>query len=131
MNELDGRPGSRVDPAFVFGCSLLFSLVLSYPSLRASLDGRIDIVVAGMRYLVALGFSWVALFGLFTLVSTYGREVPPKAPPALPEAPAPELHPMRRQDDVLDLRDAPVEEAPAPAGGELPDVTDVDVISPA
>lgn len=130
MNELDGHPGgSRVDPALVFGCSLLFSLVLAYPTLRGTLDGRIDIVVAGLRYLVALGFSWVALFGLFTLVSGYGRDLPPAPLRDLPPA-EPSAHPLRRVDDVLDLRDAPIEGGSAPAPPEPQEVADVDVISP-
>lgn len=131
MNELDEHPGgSRVDPALVFGCSLLFSLVLAYPTLRGTLDGRVDIVVAGLRYLVALGFSWVALFGLFTLVSGYGRELPPAPSAETPPAEA-AAFPLRRADDVLDLRDAPIEGGPAPVPTEPQEVADVDVISPA
>lgn len=130
MNELDGHPGgSRVDPALIFGCSLLFSLVLAYPTLRGTLDGRIDIVVAGLRYLVALGFSWVALFGLFTLVSGYGRDLP-SAPPAqaLPNA---AVQPLRRVDDVLDVRGAPIERGLGAAAQEPQEVADVGVISSA
>jgi hypothetical protein len=85
-----------VDPALLFGISLGLSLVLWWPSLSGALNGSIDISVAGLRYLAALGLSWVAVFGIATLVASYAREARP-TPPALP--PGPVEHPLRRAED--------------------------------
>jgi hypothetical protein len=88
---------AAVDPALLFGISLALSLVLWWPSLTGALDGSIDITVAGLRYLAALGLSWVAVFGIGTLVAAYGRDSRP-TPPALP--PGPVEHPRRRADEA-------------------------------
>jgi hypothetical protein len=101
------RRGSAIDPALLFGISLTVSLVLWWPSLRGALDGTIDITDAGLRYLAALGLSWVGVFGVATLVAAYGRAAAPPAPPALPP-PAIE-HPLRRGSDAEG--DAPHEDA--------------------
>jgi hypothetical protein len=93
-----------VDPALLFGISLVLSLALWWPSLTGALDGSIDITVAGLRYLAALGLSWIAVYGLSLLVSGYGREAHPAGPPALP--PGTVEHPLRRSED-------PALEAPA------------------
>jgi hypothetical protein len=92
---------AAVDPALLFGISLALSLVLWWPSFTGALDGSIDITVAGMRYLAALGLSWVAVYGVGTLVTAYGREsrpaaMPPTAPP--PSDPASQV-PARRAED--------------------------------
>lgn len=121
MNDLDDGRYSRIDPALVFACSLLFSLILSYPTLRGVLDGQVDIVIAGLRYLVALGFSWVALFGLFTLVSGYAQEAEPPESEAPPTVVPDEPHPLRRRDDVLDLSEGTVESPePEPEPATVP-----------
>jgi hypothetical protein len=103
-----------VDPALLFGISLGLSLVLWWPSLGGALNGSIDITVAGLRYLAALGLSWVAVFGVATLVASYAREAQP-TPPALP--PGPVEHPLRRADDtaVDDTPEDAVEDQPAAA----------------
>ena len=88
------RPAA--DPALLFGISLALSLVLWWPSLSGALNGSIDITVAGLRYLAALALSWVAVFGVGTLVAAYARDARP-TPPALP--PGPVEHPSRRADD--------------------------------
>jgi len=102
---------AAVDPALLFGISLALSLVLWWPSLTGALDGSIDITVAGMRYLAALGLSWVAVFGVGTLVAAYARDAQP-TPPALP--PGPVEHPLRRADD------ASAEDTEAADGAESP-----------
>jgi hypothetical protein len=91
---MERRPA--VDPALLFGISLALSLVLWWPSLVGALHGSIDITSAGLRYLAALGLSWVAVYCVGTLVVGYGREAQP-TPPALP--PGPIEHPLRRVDD--------------------------------
>jgi hypothetical protein len=95
---------AAIDPALLFAISLVVSLGLWWPSLTGALSGRIDITVAGLRYLAALGLSWVAVFGLATLFAGYGRQAHP-GPPALP--PGPVEHPLRRAADPA--------ENPAPA----------------
>jgi hypothetical protein len=92
-----GRRGS-LDPALLFGISLLVSLVLWWPSLRAALSGNIDITVAGLRYLAALGLSWLAVFGVGTLIAGYAHDEPP-SPPSLPPASA---QPLRRAEDPIE-----------------------------
>jgi hypothetical protein len=99
--ERSQRP--TVDPALMFGISLGLSLLLWWPTLHAALDGSIDITVAGLRYLAALGLSWVGVYAISTLVNAYGRDA--NTPPALP--PGSVEHPLRR---VEDHTDAEVEE---------------------
>jgi hypothetical protein len=89
---------AAVDPALLFGISLALSLVLWWPSFTGALDGSIDITVAGLRYLAALGLSWVAVFGVGSLVASYGRDARTAAPPAPPPS-DPASHPLRRSED--------------------------------
>jgi hypothetical protein len=89
---------AAVDPALLFGISLAMSLVLWWPSFTGALDGSIDITVAGLRYLAALGLSWVAVFAIGTLVASYGRDQHHAAPPATPPT-DPASHPLRRSED--------------------------------
>jgi hypothetical protein len=93
---MERRPA--VDPALLFGISLAMSLLLWWPSLTGALHGTIDITSAGLRYLAALGLSWLAVFGVGTLVAGYAREATQgPGPPALP--PGPVEHPLRRVED--------------------------------
>jgi hypothetical protein len=103
---------AALDPSLMFGISLLLSLALWWPSLTAAMHGDVDITVAGLRYLAALGLSWVAVYGVASLIANYAHEEP-ATPPALP--PGPVQHPLRRDDD-----EPAVEEAPAPAELEQP-----------
>jgi hypothetical protein len=89
-----------VDPSFTFGVALILSLVLWWPTLRALLAGNVDITDAGMRYLAALGLSWLGVYFITTLVAGYGRD-PHPAPPAKGQAP------QRRADDPLEPADEP------------------------
>jgi hypothetical protein len=88
---------ATVDPALLFGISLGLSLVLWWPSLTGALKGSIDITSAGLRYLAALGLSWVGVYGISVIVAGYGHDERP-TPPALP--PGPVEHPLRREEDV-------------------------------
>jgi hypothetical protein len=90
---------ARVDPALLFGISLGLSLVLWWPSLTGALNGNIDITSAGLRYLAALGLSWLGVFGIGVLVAGYGHEAEPEPPPALP--PGPIEHPLRRDGEAV------------------------------
>ncbi len=98
-----------MNPNTVFSASLVTSLVLWYPSMRACLGGDLDLAPAGLRYLAALVVSRLAWNGLARLVNAYraaqapapaGAE-PASAGAASPGAgveadPAP---PHRRRDD--------------------------------
>ena len=81
-----------VDPAFTFGVSLVVSLVLWYPTLRATMDGDIDITDAGIRYFLALALSWAGVYGISAIVAMYAGQ--PRRPSPPPE------HPARRREDV-------------------------------
>ena len=82
-----------VDPAFTFGCSLVLSLVLWWGTLQGLLDGNVDIVDAGMRYLASLAFAWCAMYFVTWLIAYYASQ--PRRSPAPPPPPTP----ARRRDD--------------------------------
>ena len=100
---------ASVDPALMFGISLGLSLLLWWPTLSGALNGSVDITVAGLRYLAALGLSWVGVYGISTLVNSYSRDS--RTPPALP--PGPVEHPLRRAEDDTTADETPVEEPAA------------------
>jgi hypothetical protein len=79
-----------VDPAFTFALALVMSLVLWWGTLRALLDGNVDITVAGLRYLAALGLSWCGVYFVASLVAMYASQPRPAPPPN---------HPQRRATD--------------------------------
>ncbi|HET9730736.1 MAG TPA: hypothetical protein VFR41_15000 [Acidimicrobiia bacterium] len=83
-----------VDPAWIFGLSLLLSLVLWYPSLRLVMHGQLDITTAGMRYFLALAGSWAGVFMVCSIVAMYASQ------PRRPRPPAATNHPGRRRDDA-------------------------------
>ena len=80
-----------VDPSFTFGIALILSLVFWWSTLQALLKGNVDIMDAGLRYLACLGFSWLAVYFITSLVAGYGQDPPPRPPAS--QAPA------RRADD--------------------------------
>jgi len=86
-----------VDPSFTFGIALVLSLVLWWPTLRGLLAGNVDITIAGLRYLAALGLAWLGVYFIATLVAGYGRE-PRPAPPGRPAGSQPA--PGRRAEDA-------------------------------
>jgi hypothetical protein len=71
-----------VDPAFTFGVSLVLSLLLWYPTLRGTMDGRIDITDAGIRYFLALALAWAGVYGVAALVAMYASQ--PRRPTPRP-----------------------------------------------
>ena len=90
----------NVDPAFAFGVSLAVSLVLWFPTLRATMSGNIEITDAGIRYFIALAIAWAGVYGICAMVTMYASKPrtqgsPPEPPPARSATPA------RRQDDVV------------------------------
>ncbi len=97
-----------VDPAFTFGVALATSLVLWYPTLRATRAGDLDLTDAGIRYMLALALAWAGVYGVCALVAMYASQ-PRKPNPSPPGTEAD--HPQRRRDDA------------APAGGEPADET--------
>jgi hypothetical protein len=72
----------RVDAALTFGVSLIVSVVLWYPTLRATMNGNIEITDAGIRYLLALALAWTAVFGVSSLVAMYTSK--PRTPSFVP-----------------------------------------------
>jgi hypothetical protein len=111
------RGRAAVDPALAFGISLALSLVLWWPTLQGTLSGNIDITVAGLRYLAALGISWAGVFAIATVFATYGQQSQAAAPPT-PSLPPPAVeHPLRRVNDAAALEagadDPAVAEPPA------------------
>jgi hypothetical protein len=76
-----------MNPNTVFSASLVTSLVLWFPSMRACLRGDLDLAPAGLRYLAALAVSRLAMGGLARLVGAYRaaqHHDPPGAEAALP-----------------------------------------------
>jgi hypothetical protein len=84
-----------VDPTFTFGVSLVVSLVLWYPTLRATMNGDIDITDAGIRYFLALALAWAGVYGICALVAMYASQPRRSRPPTNPAA----ASPARRRDD--------------------------------
>jgi hypothetical protein len=89
-----------VDPAFTFGVSLAVSLVLWYPTLRATMSGNIEITDAGIRYFLALAIAWAGVFGVSSLVAMYASK--PRHPTSTPPPPdsGVRAQPARRHDDA-------------------------------
>jgi hypothetical protein len=85
-----------VDPAFTFALALIMSLVLWWGTLRALLAGNVDITVAGLRYLAALGLSWCGVYFVASLVAMYASQ-----PRVIPRQPPPNS-PQRRATDQQD-----------------------------
>ena len=90
---------TSVDPAFVFGASLLISVVLWYPTLRETMNGNIEVTDSAIRYLLALALAWAAVFGVSSLVALYARKAskPSSAPP--PDSGVYAPTPARRRTD--------------------------------
>jgi hypothetical protein len=84
-----------VDPTFTFGVSLFVSLIVWFPSLRLAMSGDLDITDAGIRYFLALAFSWAGVHFICALVAMYASDPRRPAPP-----PAATEQPRRRRDDA-------------------------------
>ena len=84
-----------VDPTFTFGISLIVSLIIAWPSLHLALKGDLDITDAGIRYFLALAFSWAGVHLVCAIVAMYASQPRRPVPP-----PAPSVEkPRRRRDD--------------------------------
>jgi hypothetical protein len=76
-----------MNPNTAFSASLVTSLVLWYPSMRACLRGDLDLTPAALRYLAALMVSRLAMNFLARLLNSYRAAQQPampvgEAPPA-------------------------------------------------
>src|SRR3954465_9968247 len=87
-----------VDPGFTFAMSLAISVVLWYPTFRATLNGGIEITDSGIRYFLALAIAWAGVYGVSSLVAMYARKPRRPAPP--PPDSGVRVEPTRRQDDT-------------------------------
>jgi hypothetical protein len=80
----------NVEPAFIFGVSLVLSLLMWSPTLRGTMIGTVDITDAGIRFFSALALSWAGVYGISAIVAMYARRPPrPTPPPAERERRAP------------------------------------------
>jgi hypothetical protein len=77
-----------MNPNTVFSATLVTSLVLWFPSMRACLGGDLDLAPAGLRYLAALAVSRLAMNGLARLVNAYRATQAPDRPAATAGEPA-------------------------------------------
>jgi hypothetical protein len=62
-----------MSPTTTFSASLVLSLALWFPTMRAYLAGDLDVTGAGLRFLVAFVAARVAMAGLAYLISAYQR----------------------------------------------------------
>jgi hypothetical protein len=83
-----------MNPNTVFSASLVSSLVLWYPSMRACLRGDLDLAPAGLRYLAALVVSRLAMNGLARLVNAYRAAQAPVLPAGADPATVPTAPPV-------------------------------------
>ena len=86
-----------VDPTFTFAIALVLSLVLWYPTLRATMAGSLDITDAGIRYFIALAIAWGGTYGVSALVAMYASQ--PRRPANPPPGVRADDVPQRRHDD--------------------------------
>jgi hypothetical protein len=92
-----------VDPAFTFGLSLVLSLILSYPTLRNTMNGNTDISDAGTRYFVALALLWAGLYGVLAIVAAFAAQSPRRPTPRPdPTSARPERRCEGAQQDPVD-----------------------------
>jgi hypothetical protein len=75
MNDATPHGRAGVDPEVLFGISLLIGLALSWGALDGAMHGRVDILAAGVRLLVAVAFAWAGCFGVATMVTGFARDV--------------------------------------------------------
>jgi hypothetical protein len=85
--------------------------VLWFPTLRATMDGNIEITDAGIRYFLALAIAWAGVYGICALVAMYASKPRPRVPPK-PTDPATQPIPAaRRQEDAVEPVNEPSENA--------------------
>ena len=101
------HPGARL------GITLLVSLALWSPTAGAALAGRVDLTTSAMRYLAALGVSWLAIAALDRLVTSYASAASGSATSTGGD-PTSATRPSRRRDDPTHPTPAAPPEGPAP-----------------
>src|SRR3954453_2015781 len=90
-----------VDPAFTFGVSLAISLVLWFPTMRATMHGTVEITDAGIRYFLALAIAWAGVYGVSAIVAMYATKPrDPVSPPPTDPASKPIGRDRRAGDDA-------------------------------
>jgi len=97
-----------VDPAFTFGLSLVLSLILSYPTLRNTMNGNMDITDAGTHYFVALALLWAGVYGVLAVVAAFAAQSRrrPTPPPDATRTKPERRHEDAAQEQVEDEVDA-------------------------
>jgi len=68
MSQPTRRP---VDPHLLFAISLLAGLALAWPALRSAMHGGTDIIMAGVRLLISIGFAWTGCYLITTLFTSF------------------------------------------------------------
>ena len=63
-----------MNPHARMSISLVLSLVLWYPSLRACLAGDVDILAGSLRWALGFGLAWFAVGAIGALVRAYTPE---------------------------------------------------------
>jgi hypothetical protein len=66
----------RVDPQLVFGLSLLGALAISWPGFSAAMRGSADIMLVGVRFLIAVAVVWTGLFCVASIIAGFASTVP-------------------------------------------------------
>ncbi len=102
-----GERPPHVDPQLLFGISLLAGLALSAQALNGAMHGDVDITVAGLRLLVAIAFSWAAIYGITAMFASFSAHVDQAA------------------RDTAERPDTPRRRATDLAGGVAPTAIDV------
>lgn len=72
----EDRRRLKVDPLLVFGLSLIVSLALSWPGFAGAMNGSADIIVVGVRFLIAVAVVWTGLFLVASLIAGYAASTP-------------------------------------------------------
>ena len=62
---------SAIDPQLLYAISLIGCLLLSWRALHTAMQGNGDIVNAGIRLLVSVGFIWTGGYLVSQLIGSY------------------------------------------------------------
>jgi hypothetical protein len=73
-----------IDPALIFGVSFVLAVALSFPTLRPTLHGDVDIADAGIRFFFVLALSWAGVYVLASIVGTSTGRDERRTPPPPP-----------------------------------------------
>jgi hypothetical protein len=75
----------------IFGVSFVLAVALSFPTLRPTLHGDVDIADAGIRFFFVLALSWAGVYALASILAISRRHVRRTPPPAV-------VHERRRDE---------------------------------